>query len=112
MSKRSEKLRSELTSKVWDFLESKGITKLNAADVDEGCSPIVAFDPTDEEDHFTLDRLVVDKKYGHIIVEGSNTYSNDEWKLYDMPLECVEEILEWLEDNEDIIDDLEDEDED
>ena len=113
MSKKSDKLRSELVSKIWDFLESRNITTLHAVDVDEGSSPIVAFDPSDLEDNFTLDRLIVNKEYGTITVDGSNTYSNADWEINDLSIECIEGIAEWLEDNDEIIDELDtDEDDD
>jgi TATA-binding protein-associated factor Taf7 len=112
MSKKSDKLRSDLVSKVWNFLESRGITTLEAYEVDAGGSPVVCFDPSTLEDHFTLDRLVVDKEYGKITVEGSNTYSNDDWDINDIPLECLEELAEWLEDNEEAIGEIVSEEED
>lgn len=114
MSKKTSELRSELVTKIWDFLKAREITTLEACDVDEGNSPVVFPDNSTEEDHFTLDRLVVDTEFGTITVEGSNTYSNDEWEINDIPLDCIEAIADWLDEYEEEIGKLcsEEEDED
>ena len=94
--KTADQYKNELTSEIWDFLEKHNITKLEAYDVDPCGAPTVFEDPSDMHDDFTLDRLVVDKQYGYITVEGSNTFSNDEWKLDDLCVDTVEELRNWL----------------
>ena len=112
MSKKTSELRSELVTKIWDFLNSRDITTLEACEVSEGDTPVVAYDPSDLEDNFTLDRLVVDTEFGTITVEGSNSNSNDEWEINDIPLDCIEAIADWLDDYEEEIDELLEEEED
>ena len=112
MGKKTADLRSELVTKIWDFLNSRDITTLEACEVSEGDTPVVAYDPSDLEDNFTLDRLVVDTEFGTITVEGSNSNSNDEWEINDIPLDCIEAIADWLEDYEEEIDELLEEEED
>jgi len=106
MSKKTSELRSELVTKIWDFLESREITTLEAFEVSEGNAPVVAYDPSDLEDNFTLDRLVVDTEFGTITVEGSNSNSNDEWEINDISLDCIEAIADWLDEYEEEIDEL------
>ena len=112
MGKKTADLRYELVAKIWDFVSSRNITTLEASEVSEGDTPVVANDPSDLEDNFTLDRLVVDTEFGTITVEGSNSNSNDEWEINDIPLDCIEAIADWLEDYEEEIDELLEEDED
>ena len=112
MGKKTADLRSELVTKIWDFLYNREITTLEACEVSEGDTPVVAYDPSDLEDNFTLDRLVVDTEFGTITVEGSNSNSNDEWEINDIPLDCIEAIADWLEDYEEEIDELLEEEED
>ena len=112
MGKKTADLRYELVAKIWDFVSSRNITTLEASEVSEGDTPVVANDPSDLEDNFTLDRLVVDTEFGTITVEGSNSNSNDEWEIHDVDLECIEAIADWLEDYEEEIDELLEEDED
>ena len=112
MGKKTADLRYELVAKIWDFVSSRNITTLEASEVSEGDTPVVANDPSDLEDNFTLDRLVVDTEFGTITVEGSNSNSNDEWEIHDIDLECIEAIADWLEDYEEEIDELLEEDED
>ena len=99
-------LKQELVEKIKNFLSSHNIKSLLAYDVDPGCSPILHEDPYDDDMTFQLDRLTV-KDNGTVDVDGSSCYDQRTWKLGTLSCDALEEIVEWLEDNEDIITSLE-----
>ena len=103
MSKKTSELRSELVTKIWDFLKAREMTTLEVSDLGDIYGPIVAYDPSTLSDHFYLDRLEVDAEFGTITVTASNDNSHDEWEINDLALECIENIADWLEENKDDI---------
>ena len=100
---RVSKLRAEIISQIETFLDSHGIKCLTAAEVNEGSSPII-IDGLDDEDTFTLDRLINDEV--DTILECSSCWENTSVSLYDVNAEVAEGILDWLYENEEEISEI------
>ena len=111
MSRVSE-LKSEIVGEITEFLEKYNIKVLNAVDIDEGSSPIIIEDYSDLEDHYTLDRIVVENvevtfgSFTEINLECSSCYGNDEVSLYNVNAEVAESVLDWLKENEEKISEI------
>lgn len=99
---RITEIKYQLLEEIYDFLTKHNISVLNAYDVDEGSSPIVQEDYSDEDNNYTLDRIYFEN--GDVKVDASGYWGgSDDFYLADLNVEIIESIHEWLFDNEDTI---------
>lgn len=107
---RVDNIKAELTEEIYDFLKKYNISRLNAVDVEEGYSPIIQKDYSDEDNSYTLDRIFF--RDGDIVLEASGYWGgSDEFYLADVSVEVVEEVHDWLFDNEETIAEIAEEEE-
>ena len=91
-----ENVRNELVESIKKKM--RGITVIEAYDLDEGSSPILLEDPTDQFT-FTLDRIT-QRKDGGLVFEGSSICENAELTDDEIGLEVLCEIAEYLDKHE------------
>ena len=105
MKQKILQLKREIIEKIYDLLAHYNLQKLYISNIEEGCSPILQND-TLWEHTFVLDRIDLHTIDGqkHISLDGSSSYQNMTWDGEDLGVEILEDILEFLLDCEDAID--------
>ena len=98
-----ENVRRELVESVKKKM--RGLSVIEAYDLDEGSSPILMEDPTDCEFTFTLDRIT-QRKDGGLVFDGSSSCENAALTDDEIGLEVLCEIAEYLDEHEDKIEEL------
>lgn len=105
MSRVSE-LKAQILTEIKDFLDSRNIVSLESVDVDEGNSPIIIENWDDENQTYTLDRIVRYDEYNAVKVDASSSYNSGTYDLDNLDIEVLEGILDWLIDNVETIDEI------
>lgn len=105
MSRVSE-LKAQILTEIKDFLAYHNVISLESVDVDEGNSPIIIEDWDDENQTYTLDRIVRYDEYNAVEVEASSSYNSGSYDLDNLDIEILEGILDWLTGNVETIDEI------
>ena len=105
MKQKILQLKREIIEKIYDLLAHYDLQKLYISNIEEGYSPVLQYDTLCEHT-FTLDKIDIHTIDGqkHISLDGSSSYQNLTWDGEDLSVEILEDILEFLLDHEDEID--------
>jgi len=105
MKKKILQLKREIIEKIYDLLAHYDLQKLYISNIEEDYSPVLQYDTLCEHT-FTLDKIGLSFIDGqkHISLDGSSSYENLTWDGEDLGVEILEDILEFLLDHEDEID--------
>ena len=95
-------LRKEAVSRIKAIMEKVNTDELFICSFSEGESPIIHEDPYDDNNTYTLDRIVLEKD-GSLTFESSSCCRNAEDDEGDLDLELLIGVAEWVEDKEDAI---------
>lgn len=90
-------IRNELVESIKKKM--RGLTVIEAYDLDEGSSPILLEDPTECQFIFTLDRIT-QRKDGGLVFDGSSICENAALTDDEIGLEVLCEIAEYLDKHE------------
>ena len=100
------KLRTELLEGIKSFMESRKVTELNVT-FSSDCPLIIQGD--DDWNTYTLDRIKLqtnpENTLYRIWLDVSSSYDNATVAADNIDLELLAELVEWLEENEEEIDD-------
>ena len=103
-------LKGKMVEEIATILKNHKIDSLYAYDVDEGSSPIIrGLECTRDEDIYTLDKIYFEDD-GSISVDSSSSNDCESGSLIDYTAEAIEGVLEWLKDNEDCLDEIDEDD--
>ena len=106
MSKHIEairKIRKETTEHIRAIMEKHHLDTLYASDIDEGSSPILVEDPNDGNYTYTLTSIILEE--GKLTFEGSNCCDDISLTENQMDIELLSALADWLDENEDQIED-------
>ncbi len=97
--------KREIIEKIYDLLAHYDLDGLYISNIEEGYSPILQYDSLDEHT-FTLDHIkrFIQDGQKHLSLDGSSSYENLTWDAEDLSVEILNDILEFLLDHEDEID--------
>ena len=98
-----KKIRKEATDHIRAILEKHHLNTLYASDIDEGSSPILVEDTNDSNFTYTLDSIAVNGKT--LQFEGSNCWDNISINDDTIDVELLCGLADWLDENEDQIED-------
>ena len=96
---RTDDLRFQLIAEVDAFITKHNVKSILASEVDNGNAPVVIEDYSTLQDDYQLDEFKVDEK-GNVTLTCSSCYCNDEVDLVDLDVDVIEDIRDWLYDNE------------
>ena len=97
------KLREESLKEIVEIVENLG-GKLYITDIDDGNSPILQEDFYDGNGTYTLDTIEVSN--GAVFFDGSSAYDNRYWSKKELGVETLVEILDFLRDHKEEIENL------
>lgn len=99
-----KELRAKIVGQIIDIVTSIDGDELSIVDIEEGYSPILQEDESDEDNTYTLDTLYVEN--GELYLDGSSSCENSTWRGSNLNIEILESVLEFLEEHEDEINEL------
>ena len=99
---RTDDLRFQLIAEVDAFITKYNVKSILASEVGNGNAPIVIEDYSTLQDDYQLDEFKVDEK-GNVTLTCSSCYCNDEVDLVDLDVDVIEDIRDWLYENEEKI---------
>lgn len=103
-------LKLKMVEEIAAILKNHKIDSLYAVNIDEGSSPIIKGEESYyDENIYTLDRIYFEDD-GSISVDSSSCDDCESGPLMDYGAEAIEGVLEWLKDNEEYLDEIDEDD--
>ena len=102
---RLKEIRNQAIGAITELMKKCNLKTIEAVDIDEGNSPILQENIDDEDGTYTLDRIGLDVQ-GNPYFEGSSCYDNVTFTIDTISTDALLEIQEWLEDNEEGLEDI------
>lgn len=93
------RVRSLAAGRIKNLLKRHGLDAVSVSDLDVCCVPVIQSDPYDDNNSFTLDKIIV--RNGDLVFAVSSCCSEHEIKEDDIDTDALLYVLEWLEENED-----------
>ena len=95
-----ENIRAKAIQSILDFMASVHMTTLFASDINEGSSPIVQEDNTDDNNTMTLDSVSINEK-GRLVFSASNCWTNADFNENNISTDALLNIANWIKENGD-----------
>ena len=97
-------LRKEITGDIIALMKKYGLDTLYASDIDDGSTPVIMSNPDIADLTYTLDKVEV--KDDDLLISASNCENDATWEAKFIDIEILAGLAEWLNDNEDAIQEL------
>ena len=94
MNSRLQDVRDSALDSIRMALRGNNIELIEAYDIDPGSSPIIQEDPFDDNNTYTLDRIILDGET--IYFDGSNASQNCSWNDANIPTDALLDIADYL----------------
>lgn len=97
-------LRNKIASQIKAIILSTHNDEIRIYDIDEGCSPILQEDEYDENNTYTLDKVYLHD--GILYLDGSSSYANFTWRQDNICIETLADVLDFLQEHVEKINEL------